>query len=54
VAAGQTNKQVAAALFLSDKTISRHLSNIFAKTGVSTRAAAAAFAYEHHLMRGDP
>ncbi len=40
VAIGHTNKEVAAALFLSDKTIARHLSNIFTKTGVSTRAAA--------------
>ncbi|HVE94952.1 MAG TPA: response regulator transcription factor [Acidimicrobiales bacterium] len=50
VAAGHTNKEVAAALYLSDKTIARHLSNIFTKTGVSSRAAATAFAFEHHLM----
>jgi ATP/maltotriose-dependent transcriptional regulator MalT len=51
VAAGSTNKQIAAELFLSDKTISRHLSNIFLKIGVRSRAAATAFAFEHHLMR---
>lgn len=50
VAAGHTNKQVAAALFLSDKTVARHLSNIFTKTGVSTRAAATAFAFEHAIV----
>jgi DNA-binding NarL/FixJ family response regulator len=38
-------------LFLSDKTIARHLSNIFTKIGVSTRSAATAFAFEHDLMR---
>ncbi len=53
VAAGHTNKQVAAALFLSDKTIARHLSNIFAKVGVSTRAAATAFAFEHDIIPRD-
>ncbi|HEX6418219.1 MAG TPA: LuxR C-terminal-related transcriptional regulator [Acidimicrobiales bacterium] len=50
VAAGHTNKQVAAELNLSSKTITRHLSNIFAKIGVSTRAAATAFAFEHGLV----
>lgn len=50
VAAGHTNKEVAAALFLSDKTIARHLSNIFTKVNVSTRAAATAFAFEHNMM----
>jgi DNA-binding CsgD family transcriptional regulator len=51
VAAGKTNKQVAATLHLSDKTIARHLSNIFTKIGVSTRTAATAFAFEHGLVR---
>jgi DNA-binding CsgD family transcriptional regulator len=50
VAAGHTNKEVASALFLSDKTIARHLSNIFTKAGVSTRAAATAFAFEHDMI----
>ena len=53
VAAGHTNKQAAAALFLSDKTIARHLSNIFTKVGVSTRAAATAFAFEHDVIHRD-
>jgi DNA-binding CsgD family transcriptional regulator len=54
VAAGHTNKEVASVLFLSDKTIARHLSNIFTKAGVSTRAAATAFAFEHDLIHRGP
>ena len=49
VASGQSNGQIAAALFLSQKTVERHLSNIFAKTGVTSRTAAAAYAFEHNL-----
>lgn len=49
VATGKTNKQIAAELSLSEHTISRHLQNIFAKLGVSSRAAATAFAFEHRL-----
>jgi ATP/maltotriose-dependent transcriptional regulator MalT len=50
VAAGLTNNDIAAALFLSAKTVSRHLSNIFTKIGVTSRAAATAFAFEHGLV----
>jgi DNA-binding NarL/FixJ family response regulator len=50
VAAGQTNKEIATELVLSERTIERHVSNIFAKLGVSTRAAATAFAYEQQLL----
>ncbi len=49
LAVGKTTKQLACELFLSEKTIERHLSNIFGKLGVSSRTAAAAYAYEHHL-----
>ena len=49
VAAGHGNQQIAAMLFLSEKTVARHLSNIFGKVGVSTRTAAAAYAFEHGL-----
>jgi DNA-binding NarL/FixJ family response regulator len=49
VAAGHTNREIATALHLSERTVARHLSNIFTKIGVTTRTAAAAFAFEHHL-----
>jgi DNA-binding NarL/FixJ family response regulator len=49
VASGKSNPQIAAALFLSQKTVQRHLSNIFTKTGVTSRTAAAAYAFEHQL-----
>jgi DNA-binding NarL/FixJ family response regulator len=50
VASGSTNKQMAADLSLSEKTIERHLSNIFTKIGVSSRAAATAFAFENQIV----
>ena len=50
VAAGLSNKDIAAELHLSTKTVSRHLSNIFTKIDVSSRAAATAFAFEHQLV----
>ena len=50
VAAGKTNKVIAAELFLSEKTVDRHVSNIFGKLDVSSRAAATAWAYQHGLV----
>jgi ATP/maltotriose-dependent transcriptional regulator MalT len=50
VAQGHTNRGIATALFLSERTVARHLSNIFTKIDVSSRAAATAFAYEHGLV----
>jgi DNA-binding CsgD family transcriptional regulator len=50
IAAGMTNNEIAAALYLSVKTVSRHLSNIFTKIGVTSRTAATAFAFEHQLV----
>ena len=49
VAAGRSNAEIATALVLSEKTVARHLSNIFAKIDVGSRTAAAAFAFEHDL-----
>ena len=48
-AGGSTNRQIAETLLLSQKTVERHLSNIFAKLHVSTRTAAARFAFEHGI-----
>jgi DNA-binding CsgD family transcriptional regulator len=50
VAAGKSNRQIAEELYLSVKTVARHLSNIFHKIGVSSRTAATAFAYEQGLV----
>lgn len=49
VASGHTNRQIATELVLSEHTVARHLSNIFTKVGVSSRTAAAAFAFKHDL-----
>jgi DNA-binding NarL/FixJ family response regulator len=50
VATGQTNRQIAAELVLSEHTVARHLQNIFLKLDLSSRAAATAYAYEHGLV----
>jgi DNA-binding NarL/FixJ family response regulator len=50
IAAGETNRAIAAELVLSERTVDRHASNIFAKLGVSSRAAATARAYEDRLL----
>jgi len=50
VASGKTNKTIAGELFLSEKTVDRHVSNIFGKLNVSSRAAATAWAYQHHII----
>ena len=49
LAAGKTNRVIAADLGISERTIDRHVSNIFTKLDVSSRAAATAYAYEHGL-----
>lgn len=53
LAAGKTNREIAAALVISQHTARRHVESIFAKLGVSTRAAATAHAYEHGLLAGE-
>ncbi len=50
IASGKTNRAIAADLCLSEKTVARHVSNIFTKLDLSSRAAATAFAYEHELV----
>lgn len=50
VATGVTNRDVAETLVISEKTVARHLSNIFGKLGISSRASATAYAYEHDLV----
>ncbi len=50
VAAGETNRTIATDLVLSERTVDRHVSNIFTKLSVSSRAAATAYAYEHRLV----
>jgi DNA-binding CsgD family transcriptional regulator len=50
VAAGKSNREIAAALGISEHTVARHVQNIFAKLRLSSRAAATAFAFEHGLV----
>lgn len=50
VATGSSNREIAHRLVISEKTIARHVSNMFTKLGVSSRAAATAYAYEHDLV----
>jgi ATP/maltotriose-dependent transcriptional regulator MalT len=49
VSAGLSNRNIAAHLFISEKTVARHLSNIFTKLGLTSRAAVTAYAYQHGL-----
>ena len=50
IARGRSNRDVAGRLVISPKTVGRHVENVYAKIGVSSRAAAAVFAMEHGLL----
>lgn len=50
LAAGETNRSIAESLYISIRTVDRHVSNLYTKLGVSNRAAATAHAYEHQLI----
>ena len=49
LAAGKTNRDIGVELVISEHTVARHIQNIYAKVGVSSRAAATAFAFAHDL-----
>lgn len=53
VADGKTNREIGAELFISPRTVSRHLENIYAKLSLSSRAAATAWCIEHAFLRGN-
>lgn len=50
VASGMTNRAIAGELSISEKTVARHMSNIFTKLDLSSRAAATAYAFQHQLV----
>ena len=50
VAAGTTNRAIANELYLSEKTVAHHLSNVFTKLGLASRSALTAYAYQHGLV----
>ena len=54
ISAGKTNREIASVLVVSEHTVARHVQNLFAKLGVSSRTAAAAFAFEHDLVPRSP
>lgn len=50
LATGKTNRAIASDLVISEKTVAAHVSSVFTKLGLSSRSAATAYAYEHHLV----
>jgi DNA-binding CsgD family transcriptional regulator len=52
IATGKTNRAIATELVISEKTVASHVSHIFTKLDLRSRAAATAYAYEHDLVRG--
>jgi DNA-binding NarL/FixJ family response regulator len=49
VAAGRSNREIGGALFISDRTVARHLTNIYNKIGVTSRTQAARYAIDHQV-----
>ena len=54
MARGRSNREIAASLFISERTVARHVSNVFTKLAVSSRSAATAFAYANDLVSTIP
>ncbi|MFP3700427.1 LuxR C-terminal-related transcriptional regulator [Burkholderia sp. SIMBA_013] len=54
MAGGRSNRSIARELYLSEKTVARHVSNILSKLSVPSRAAATSFAFQHRLVNGGP
>ena len=50
IARGRSNREIASALVISERTVARHVQNLFAELGVSSRASASVFAAEHGLL----
>ncbi|MBJ8339946.1 DNA-binding response regulator [Antrihabitans sp. YC3-6] len=50
IAAGNSNREIATALFLSERTVHRHVANVFTKLGVTSRSAATAYAFENGIV----
>jgi DNA-binding NarL/FixJ family response regulator len=50
LASGKTNRGIAQALVISEKTVASHVSHVFTKLGVTSRSAATAYAYDHDLV----
>ena len=50
LATGQSNREIAEQFVLSERTVARHVANLFVKIGVNSRAAATAYAYDHRMV----
>ena len=54
IAAGLTNTQIAARLYVTEATVKTHINHLFSKTGTHDRAQAVSYAYHHHLTHPPP